>query len=89
MTASPCAHLCGGRASNVVGLFGQSVGRFRLTRIALKYGTTESDILKRVVDPLAAARWVLAIGAHDTDYVMVREDQLQTAVSALRAAATW
>src|SRR5689334_5688976 len=64
-----------------------SVGRFRLLGIDLTFGTTESGILRRVIDPLADAEvWVLALGTHDTDYVLVREDQVEAAMGALREA---
>jgi hypothetical protein len=53
----------------------------------MTFGTTESGILKQVIDPLAHALvWVLALGTHDTDYVLVREDQVGIAVQALRDA---
>jgi hypothetical protein len=64
-----------------------SAGAFRLLGIALVFGTTETGVLKRLLDPLAAASvWVLAIGSHDTDWLLVREDQLARALEALRAA---
>ena len=63
---------------------GVSAGTFRLIGIAATFGTTETGILKRIVDPLAAAGvWILALGTHDTDYVLVREDQCEVAVEAL------
>jgi hypothetical protein len=59
-------------------------GAFRLICIAMTFGTTESGILKQVIDPLAAdGIWVLALGTHDTDYILVREDQFHAAVGAL------
>jgi hypothetical protein len=64
-----------------------SSGSFRLIGIELTFGTTETGILRRLVDPLAEASvWVLALGTHDTDHVLVREDQLAHAVAALRRA---
>jgi hypothetical protein len=55
--------------------------------VDMTFGTTETGILKQIIDPLAQARvWILALGTHDTDYVLVREDQSQIAVNALRAA---
>ncbi len=72
---------------DVVSAVGPSAGRFRLLQIALTFGTTEYGILKQVLDPLAAAGvWVLALGTHDTDYVLVRADQLTGTVAALRQA---
>lgn len=57
---------------------------FRLLRIDLTFGVTESGVLKRLLDPLAEAQiWVLALGNHDTDYLLLREDQAGAAVRAL------
>jgi hypothetical protein len=40
-----------------------------------------------VIDPLAATGiWILALGTHDTDYILVRDDQFQSAIAALRRA---
>jgi hypothetical protein len=40
-----------------------------------------------LIDPLAAAGiWVLALGTHDTDYLLLRVDQAAAAVVALRSA---
>jgi hypothetical protein len=62
----------------------RSVERFRLLEVAQTFGTTEFGILKQLLDPLAAAQvWVLALGTHDTDYLLLREDQAARAVAAL------
>ena len=61
--------------------------RFRLFGIDATFGTTESGILKQIIDPLASAQvWVLALGTHDTDYILVREDQAGIAALALQRA---
>lgn len=71
----------------VITAIGPSAGRFRLIRIALAFGMTESGILKRIADPFAAAGvWILALGTHDTDYVLIREEQFQRAIAALKNA---
>jgi hypothetical protein len=65
----------------------RSAERFRLVEIAQTFGTTEFGILKQLLDPLAAAEvWVLALGTHDTDYMLLRDDQTVPAVAALKAA---
>lgn len=64
-----------------------SEGRFRLIQIDAVFGDTESGILKQLIDPLAAAGvWILALCTHDTDYILVREDQLSSAIHALSLA---
>lgn len=71
----------------VVDAIGPSAGRFCLLRIDQVFGTTETGIFRRVADPLAdAGVWMLPLGTHDTDYVLVREDQLTSAMAALTAA---
>lgn len=64
-----------------------SAGRFKLFRIDQVFGTTESGIFRRVVDPLAdAGVWILPLGTHDTDYFLIREDQCERAIWALNRA---
>jgi hypothetical protein len=63
---------------------------FRLIEVAQTFGTTETGVLKQLIDPLAAAGvWVLALGTHDTDYLLVRGDQLDAAVLALGRVHRW
>ena len=70
-----------------LGTLDSAAGRYRLLRIELVFGTNETGVLKRIADPLAAAGvWLLALGTHDRDYFLVRQDQFETAVAALRAA---
>lgn len=60
---------------------------FRLLTIDMVFGTTETGVLASMLVPLAGAGvWVLALGAYDTDFVLVREDQFDLAVAALRRA---
>ncbi len=62
-------------------------GAFRLLEITLTFGTTEVGVLRRLVDPLAdAGVWILALGTHDTDCLLLRADQLGAGVAALREA---
>lgn len=66
---------------------GASAGRFRLLSIDATFGTTESGIFVQLANPLAEAGcWILPLGTHDTDHVLLREDQFERAVVALRAA---
>ena len=72
---------------DAVEVIGPSAGVFRLIRVALTFGITESGILKRIADPLAEAGvWILVLGTHDTDYVLIRDDQFKDATVALRRA---
>lgn len=74
-------------ALEVVEAIGTSAGRFRLFRIDQVFGTTETGVFRRVVDPLAdAGVWILPLGTHDTDYFLVREDQCEVARRALLGA---
>ncbi len=70
-----------------LGIMPLAAERFRLLKIDMTFGTTEVGVLRRIVDPLADAQvWILALGTHDTDYALVREDQLADALLALRQA---
>ncbi|MBA3848374.1 MAG: ACT domain-containing protein [Opitutus sp.] len=51
------------------------------------FGFTLTGVLSSVLAPLAAAKiGVLAVSTFDTDYLMVKQADLETAITALRAA---
>ena len=60
---------------------------WRLFKFAGPFAFTETGILAAVLAPLAAAKIsVLATATFDTDYVLIKASQLDTALAALRAA---
>lgn len=62
---------------------------WRALRLAGAFDLAEVGVLLRVAAPLAAAGVsILPVGTFDTDYVLVREAQLATAVHAMRDAGT-
>ncbi|MEO0649179.1 MAG: ACT domain-containing protein [Planctomycetota bacterium] len=66
---------------------GPSAEGFRLLTIRAEFGTTETGIFVTLALPLAEAGcWILPLGTHDTDHLLVREDQLERAVRALASA---
>lgn len=59
---------------------------WRALKLVGPFAFTEVGVLLRVAAPLAAAGVsILAVATFDTDYVLVREAQLTTALDALRA----
>lgn len=71
----------------IIESIGKSVGRFRLISVAMTFGTTETGILSSLVVPLAdAGIWILSLGTHDTDYILLRDDQFDAAIAALKDA---
>lgn len=62
-----------------------SEGGWRALRLKGPFGFGEVGVLASVAAPLAEAGVVmLAIATHDTDYILVKESQLDTAATALR-----
>jgi uncharacterized protein len=60
---------------------------WRCLRFAGPFAFTEVGVLAAALGPLAAAGvGVLAVSTFDTDYLLVKADQLDSAVGALRAA---
>ena len=60
---------------------------WRALKLVGPFAFTEVGVLLRVANPLAAAGVsILPVATFDTDYVLVREAQLTSALDALRAA---
>ena len=64
----------------------RSEGGWRVLRLEGPFEFSEVGVLASVVGPLAEADVsVFAVSTYDTDYVLVKAEQLEAAVSALRA----
>lgn len=60
---------------------------WRLLKLKGPFAFTETGILASVLEPLAAAKiGILAVSTFDTDYVLIKSDQLEATRHALRAA---
>jgi len=65
----------------------QQTPGWRALQLHGPFAFDETGILEAVLHPLAAAGvGIFALSTYDTDYVLVREAQLQAAVAAIRAA---
>jgi hypothetical protein len=64
----------------------RSEGGWRVLRLEGPFEFSEVGVLASVVGPLAEADVsVFAVSTYDTDYVLVKEEQLEAAAAALRA----
>jgi hypothetical protein len=64
----------------------RSEGGWRVLGLEGPFEFSEVGVLASVVGPLAEADVsVFAVSTYDTDYVLVKEEQLEVAVAALRA----
>ena len=64
----------------------RSEGGWRVLRLEGPFEFSEVGVLASVVGPLAEAGVsVFAVSTYDTDYVLVKAEQLEAAVSALRS----
>ena len=60
-------------------------GGWRVLKLEGPFGFSEVGVLVSVAGPLAGAGVsVFAVSTYDTDYVLVKEEQLRPAVAALR-----
>lgn len=59
---------------------------WRALKLHGPFDFAETGVLASVLSPLAAAVSIFALATYDTDYVLVRQPQLERAIEALRAA---